>query len=387
MKRFFASSLAGATLLATAPASADVFYKVDFENGDTEAVVGDSSPELIDGTVDAVANPDPDAANSSSMVGRFRVPLSGSTARAELSSQRLPTDGETYRYRWSYYIPNDFFDGADFNWFVNSQWKTYPCEVCNSTYDPDICGGCGGIFDEIRVPDEQSWEFRWRAEPDCNEHSETIALGQWVPFEMLVYWTTGFDGYVRLWRDHNLVKSLDNIRTLFTSFQSGTCDMYWSVGTYVRGTGSKSQVEMFIDDIEISDETGAPDGGVDDAGTPSDAGSNDSSTIDSSGTDAQCISAYGDVEDFVLCEATADSCTFNAAMGTSMSCRDVCEVYGGQCIAAHGNSTGAPCTVSDDISCDESAHGDDICVCSLPNATEPPMVATGTQEVLVAAVS
>ena len=272
MKRLFASLLTGTVLLAAPTALADVFYKVDFENGDTKAVVGNSSQELIDGTIDAVANPHPDANNGSAMVGRFRVPLSASKVRAELSSQRLPTDGQTYRYRWSYYIPNDFFDGATIDWLVNSQWKTWPCEVCNATYDPAICGGCAGIFDDLRVTDGQWWDFWWRAEPDCNEHSEAVALGQWVRFEMLVYWTTGSDGYVRLWRDGKSSKSLDGIRTLFTSFEKGTCDMYWAVGLYAHWSGTKNDLEMFVDDIEISDETAPPDGGVADAGTSKDGG-------------------------------------------------------------------------------------------------------------------
>jgi hypothetical protein len=112
MQRRLSYLLIGFVLFTALPAEAEVFYKVDFEGGDTEAVVGTSTLELTDATIDAVANPDPDASNGSAMVGRFRVSLTGSMVRAELTSQRLPTENETYRYRWSYYMPQDSPDYA-----------------------------------------------------------------------------------------------------------------------------------------------------------------------------------------------------------------------------------------------------------------------------------
>jgi polysaccharide lyase-like protein len=392
MVRYISLITSVCILLAAVELHAEIFYLVDFEDGSTDASVGSSNHETIGGSISAVSNPDPDNTNNSSMVGRCSVPSSDSKVRAELSSQRLVTEGQTYRYRWSYYIPTGFFDGATINWFVNSQWKTWPCEVCNPDYDPAICGGCGGIFDEVRVVDEQWWEFRWRAEPDCHEHTESVIFGQWVRFEMLVKWTKDSSGYVRLWRDGVLIKSLDDIRTLFTSFENDRCDMYWSIGLYASWTGTSDSLELYIDDIEISDDTTIlPDGGptedggpaddggpTDDGGLPADEGADGDPVTDDSDSGlgdedtlaARCTETYGTVSGFVLCDATTTSCSFNAQKESTLSCSDVCEAHGGECLAAHGNSTEAPCTQIEEISCDVADHVDDICVCSLPGADE-----------------
>jgi hypothetical protein len=273
-------------------AEAKTFYKVDFEAGDTTASVGTSKKELISGSITAVPNPAPDAMNSSSMVGRVRVSKSSSKTRAELSSQRLPTNGKTYRYRWSSYYPKSMLNGVTLSWLVTSQWKTWPCEVCNPTYDPAICGGCGGIFNEARVEQKKDWEFRWRAEPDCHDQLEPIAFDRWVRFEMLVYWTKGSTGYVRLWRDGKLVKSIDNIRTLFTSFVDGQCDMYWALGIYASWSGTPSAVEAYIDNIEISDDVTPPqlDAGLPDA-AGLDLGVSDAGIPDAGGPDARAPDA------------------------------------------------------------------------------------------------
>jgi MYXO-CTERM domain-containing protein len=252
---------AWAMAIGPAPAEAQVVYHVDFEDGTIDADVGSSRSELTDGgEITSAPNPDPDARNDSSMVGRMAIPASGRT-RAELASQRTPTEGQTYRYRWSYYVPEGFFEGVDFNWLAMSQWKTWPCEVCNEEYEPAICGGCGGIFNEIGVRDAQ-WNFRWRAEPDCEELRQDIAVGQWTRFEMWVYWTTDTDGYVRLFRDGERIEAFDGIRTLFTSFETGTCDMYWALGLYASWSGADERV-IYLDDIEIAEVTGPPpeDGG------------------------------------------------------------------------------------------------------------------------------
>jgi hypothetical protein len=195
---------------------------------------------------------------------------------------------------------------------------------------------------------------------------------------MLVYWTKEFDGYVRLWRDGILIESLDDIRTLFTSHEAGTCDMYWSLGIYSRWSGSKDYLELYIDEIEISDDfSDLPDGGVEeDGGAPQDE---PDSGIDDGGLDdsgffneddsltAQCVENFGDAQEFVMCEATSTSCSFNVSKDSSSSCTDICETYGGQCLAAYENSSSEPCISIGDISCDLNDHIDDICVCSLPD--------------------
>lgn len=76
---------ASALVLVAGAAQAEVFYSVDFENGDTEATVGSSQQELTEGSIESVPNPDPDGANASERVGRFRVEASDSKVRAELS--------------------------------------------------------------------------------------------------------------------------------------------------------------------------------------------------------------------------------------------------------------------------------------------------------------
>lgn len=291
----FAIVVGALAMVAPRRVGAEVFYQVDFENGTTGATVGRTSVETVGGTIDTIANPDPDAVNSSALVGRFQVPQSSNSVRAELSSQRLPTDGKTYRYRWSYYVPTEFFNDATLDWFVTSQWKTWPCEVCDPVYDPAICGDCAGIFNEIRVIDQQSWDFRWRAEPDCHDHEESVDFGNWVRFEMLVYWTTTSEGYVRLLRDGVLIRSLDNIRTLFTSFESGTCDLYWALGIYAAWSGNKENLELYVDDIEISDDTSLPP----DAG-PTDGGGADGGLVDDGGADGCGCRSRGPADSSLL---------------------------------------------------------------------------------------
>ena len=277
MKAHHVVLVAAALVLAvTGEAEAKTFFKVDFEDGTTNASVGKSRKELQSGAIDAVPNPHPDAVNSSTTVARVRSIKSSSKTRAEFASQRLPTNGETLRYRWSMYFPKGMLDNVTITWLSAAQWKSWPCEVCKPKYDPAICGGCGGIFNEIGVKQKKDWHFRWRAEPNCEDHNEPITYGSWVRFEMLIYWTKGTKGYVKLWRNGKLVKSYTNIRTLFTSFEDGTCDIYWAVGLYTKWSGSPATMDAYIDDIEISDDVTPPqqDAGVPDAALP-DAGASD----------------------------------------------------------------------------------------------------------------
>ncbi len=258
--------------LSTATARGEVHYLVDFENGDTSPSVFTNRQEtMAGGEITAVANPAPDATNPSAWVGRCRVPQG--YVRAELSSDRLPFEGETLVYRWSYYLPADFFTDADVSWLVVSQLKTWPCEACNATYDPDICGGCAGIFDDLRIEDG-AWSFWWRAEPDCMEQTEPLAFGRWVRFELEIYWTKEQTGWTRLWIDGQLAREQHDMRTLFVSHVSPDCDLYFAVGLYADWSGTKDYLELYIDDIEIEDgPMTQPDAGVSpDAQVPSDAG-------------------------------------------------------------------------------------------------------------------
>ena len=65
-----------AALLFAISARAEIFYNVDFEDQTTNADPGNANPQLINGSITAVQNPDPDSVNNSQYVGRFYVPAS-----------------------------------------------------------------------------------------------------------------------------------------------------------------------------------------------------------------------------------------------------------------------------------------------------------------------
>lgn len=78
-----------------------------------------------------------------------------------------------------------------------------------------------------------------------------------------------------------------------------------------------------------------------------------------------CSEIYGTVEGFELCEQTRTECSFRAVKNGTLSCREICEGPGGQCLATYGNGVGCE-TIYDevDLGCDASAHDDDVCVCT-----------------------
>ncbi|MBD3319820.1 MAG: hypothetical protein GF350_01860, partial [Chitinivibrionales bacterium] len=201
-----------------------------------------------------VDNPHKDSINSSNKVARCRVPQN--YTRAELSSQRLPTNNKTYVYRWSYYLPEDFYDNADLSWSLISQWKSWPCGD-HDGYDTQICFSCG-IFNDLSAGtgSDRQFTFRWRAEPDCNEYAEEVRLGTWTEFVMEIKWTNNSTGYMKLWMNNERVKELDNIKTLFDDFQDPDCNIYWAVGIYTNWTGTKDFLDVYIDNIEINDTSG-----------------------------------------------------------------------------------------------------------------------------------
>jgi hypothetical protein len=76
-----------------------------------------------------------------------------------------------------------------------------------------------------------------------------------------------------------------------------------------------------------------------------------------------CIQMYGSAPGFVLCTASADSCSFNASTGVGSSCLVLCESLGGMCIGGFNNGS-EPCVEGGMIPCTNDANGSDICVCS-----------------------
>ncbi|MBW2528282.1 MAG: heparin lyase I family protein, partial [Deltaproteobacteria bacterium] len=182
------------------PTGTTLLYRVDFEDQTIDADPGNSNDELMSGgAIAAVANPHKDPRNDSDFVGHHTVPT-GYT-RAELSSQRLPTAGETYLYKWSYFIPSAFFDST-ISWNLISQWKTWPCGD-HDGYATEICGNCG-IFNEINATVD-SFVFEFRAEPDCYTSSPPMRTGQWVDFVSEIHWVNDSTGYVRLWQNDQLI--------------------------------------------------------------------------------------------------------------------------------------------------------------------------------------
>lgn len=260
--------------------SGEVIHLNQFEDEDLEPDVGigwSTNTIGVDsgGTISVTANPAPDAVNGSATVARFQVSNPDDAGlykvRAEMYGGRYPTEGITYRYSWSVFLPENFFDNAVFHnedastnyWLALSQWSTWPCEVCNNErYSSSICGGCGGIFNDATVKAEKDLSFRWRAEPDCYDQSVALPLGRWVRHEMLTYWTKENTGYSYLWQDGVLIRKLENIKTLFDAWETEghdddgnelgrSCEMYWAVGIYSKWGGSKDDVFLYIDDIEI----------------------------------------------------------------------------------------------------------------------------------------
>ncbi|MBC8152501.1 MAG: heparin lyase I family protein [Bacteroidetes bacterium] len=250
--------------LMTAAASAQtVYYRNNFEDGNINAEIGTAVKETnlgVNSQCVVVDNPDPDAVNSSakvykSMAGTV-IASEGSRGRAELSSQRLPTDEKTHIYKFQVYFPTNYFTGVTFDWGYISQFKTFPCEK-GSGYD--ICTEGGGIFNDITF-NPTNFNFRYRANPSCFTATPTLEKGQWIGFRMEIYWTKTFNGYVKLYKNDVLVYQQTNLRTLFTDWTSN-CNIYWAVGQYTRwypGSTGRAHQEVYFDNIEVSESTGAP---------------------------------------------------------------------------------------------------------------------------------
>ena len=223
-------------------------YKVTFEQDNTHAVIGESNEETMNGgSWEVVGNPKKEGRNASDKVGRSVV-TQGYT-RSELSSQRVPTRGYTYFYKWQYYIPNTYFTDVKVDWVLFSQWKTWPCGDHND-YGDEICGSCG-IFNEISA-NQDHLKFEYRASPDCREANTDIKYCKWVTFVQEIYWTNSSDGYVRLYKNGELIYKEDNIKTLFDNFQEDKCDIYWAIGQYCDWSSEvKEHQSIYIDNIEI----------------------------------------------------------------------------------------------------------------------------------------
>ncbi|MFC1584093.1 heparin lyase I family protein [Fibrobacterota bacterium] len=232
---------------------ADLVYKCDFEDGSLRPEIGSANQETQGTTISNEENPLPTILNTSDRAGFCRVPPSG--RRAEFSTQRVTTNNRTYVYKWSYFIPEDFFTDAEIGWLLISQWKTWPCEIGGSN-GPDICYS-GGIFNEVDLHQEtRKISFRYRAQPDCRRVDVDCILGEWMDFQQEIYWTNNSDGYFKLWMNGHLIQEEQNIKTLFDNFDQGGCDIYWAIGAYTSWNGTKDFIGLYIDDMEIWDTSG-----------------------------------------------------------------------------------------------------------------------------------
>lgn len=229
-------------------------YRVDFENGTVNASPGTAHIEStttgpVRGRIEAVDNPSTDSLNPSPKAGLCQAPPG--YVRAELSSQRLPTHEKSYIYKWSYYLPSDFYADATVNWLLLSQFKTWPCG--RNLFPDQICGN-GGIFNELEVTDDRELWFRFRAEPDCKGDSIGLAMGRWISFVLEIKWTKTDSGYAILYADNKKVFEARDFKTLYDSLRTdGSCNIYWAVGLYADWSGTKAALPVYIDDIEIWD--------------------------------------------------------------------------------------------------------------------------------------
>lgn len=208
--------LAGLLYLGVLGVWAAPVYQIDFENGVVKAKTGGAKAEIsangnLGGAVLVVDNPKKDYRNPSQKVAWSHA--AKGYIRAEVSSQRIPTAGKTYVYKWSYLFPEDFFKDATMKWLIASQWKSYPCGF-HDGYDKEICPSCG-IFNDIHLlTKEKEIEFRWRAMPDCKHHSIPLPLGEWIDFQQEIKWTNQTNGYSKLWMNGKLVHEEKDIKTL-----------------------------------------------------------------------------------------------------------------------------------------------------------------------------
>lgn len=86
-------------------------------------------------------------------------------------------------------------------------------------------------------------------------------------------------------------------------------------------------------------------------------------TSSTGGAPAACDETYGGATDYMLCEETEDSCSFNVTAAMAASCDMICESFGGSCVGAQFNE-GDLCTSTGEATCDDMSANDLICICT-----------------------
>lgn len=239
------------------------FY-ASFEDQTFNATVGKAGLEATHGgQLTIVHNPKKQTPNNSNFCVKaetFPKPTSD-YCRAEYKSDagaRFPTMDKRHIYQWHVYFPESYMQGVTSinarDWLSLSQFSTYPCEEISAKYPyfaDSICG-TGGIFNSLKVNkfNTNSYDFKFRAYPDCSEINYTFPKGKWIKITYEIFYTTKKTGYYRVWVDEKLIGQQYNIRTLMGGFIDPTCRMYWKVGMYTswQGTGS---LYYYFDNLKL----------------------------------------------------------------------------------------------------------------------------------------
>lgn len=90
----------------------------------------------------------------------------------------------------------------------------------------------------------------------------------------------------------------------------------------------------------------------------------DGGSSSSGGTPGECDAAFDTAADYVLCEETDTTCSFNVTLDQT-SCTDLCGTFGVACVDAFENSASDCASQGASVGCDAVAM-DNICVCSKP---------------------
>lgn len=136
----------------------------------------------------------------------------------------------------------------------------------------------------------------------------------------------------------------------------GTNKVFDCVGSCVDEETANSWIgDGFCDDGTFEDPDGVP------VNLMCSAFNDDAGDCDSS-TGASCIDLFGNAPDFILCEETATTCSFNALtnMGT---CEEMCNRFDSKCVGALDND-GARCIpIPNSMDTCQTPRQTEICIC------------------------
>lgn len=91
----------------------------------------------------------------------------------------------------------------------------------------------------------------------------------------------------------------------------------------------------------------------------------DTSTGSSGGMPASCDDVFGAATDYLLCEETETTCSFNVTLAM-VSCDALCMMYGSTCVEAFTNTASDCASIDVATTCDDATANDSICVCAKP---------------------